>query len=178
MLTNAGANAEVFVIEPAAAGDGPVPTALTSNVELAPGASVEIPIVWDVAGLAPGPYEGYIRIIGTSSGSVARVPYWYAVASSAPASITILNTVSGARRGTVQRNAVYFRVLDASGLTLPSEAQVSVVAGDGAARGITSLDRSLPGVFALSLQLGLTPGVNTFRITAGSASVDVSITGQ
>jgi hypothetical protein len=177
-LSNVGTSAEVFVIEPIAA-NGPAPFAGVGSIEIAPGASIEVPIVWDAGGLAAGPYEGFLRITGTNSGTVARVPYWFAVASNEPASITILSASSGGRRGSVQRNAVYFRILDAAGLVLPAaEAQITVVAGDGLVRGVASLDRSIPGLFSLSLQLGLTPGVNTFRITAGSVSTDVSLTGQ
>jgi hypothetical protein len=172
-LTNLGASNETFSM--AASG-----TLLTPDgVELVSGASMDVPITLNAAGLAPGPYQGFITVTAASSGASIRIPYWYAVRSTGPARITILDLLSSARRSSTQSDAIMFRVTDASGLPITDrQPDVTSVSGGGSVRSIHSYDSDVPGLFGVDVQLGLTAGVNVFRIQAGAQTIDVSITGQ
>src|SRR5207247_1143078 len=108
-----------------------------------------------------------------------NVPYWYAVTSDEPAHITILDSIASARRGSVQREAVLFRITDVSGLNLTAaQPRVTAISGGGTARGVVSYDSDVPGLFGFDAQLGPVAGPNLFRIQAGSVTADVSITAQ
>lgn len=120
-----------------------------------------------------------MSITGISSGTGIDVPYWYAAGDGSPAHITVIRTTTGARRGSLQRNAILFRITDVSGVVLAgAQPDVSVISGGGALRRITSYDSFVPGLFGIDVRPGLTPGVNVFRIQAGIVKVDVSITGS
>ena len=54
----------------------------------------------------------------------------------------------------------------------------TVVDGGGRVDRVDSGDSDYPGLFSASVSLGAFPGVNTFRIQAGSVRLDVNITGQ
>lgn len=177
-ITNVGASTERYflTVDPRVAGAAPLLGA--SMVQLSAGASLEVPLSWVAAGLPRGTYEGFVTITGTTSGAQARIPYWYAVTSPAPVHITILDSLDGARRGGLQQNAILFRVTEASGLALTDPTpQVTVLAGGGAVRGLNSYDREVPGLWGIDVRLGASPGINVFRIQAGTVVKDVVITG-
>jgi subtilisin family serine protease len=178
-ITNVGQGAETFAVAASARGNEPAPAVATRTVQLAAGASADVPVSWSATGLAPGSYEGLLTITGSSSGTTINVPYWYAVTSSTPVHLTILDSITSARRGSLNRDAILFRVTDVSGLDLTDlQPQVNVLSGGGTVRGITSHDSDVPGVFGVDVQLGVSPGDNAFRIQAGSVVLDVSITGR
>jgi hypothetical protein len=177
-ITNVGTSDETFSISPVAGAAGATPALGTNSVQLAAGASVDVPVTWSTAGLTAGAYEGYLSISGTS-GTQTRVPYWYAVPSGIPARITILDSISSARRRSLQQDAVLFRITDMAGLNMADATpQATSVSGGGAIRGIVSHDSDVPGLFGLDVQLGSTAGQNVFRIQVGDVSVDVVITGS
>jgi hypothetical protein len=178
-LTNVGSGAETFAIAATPQTGDAVPAIASSTVELAAGASLGLPVSWNARGQGPGTYQGGLTITGTSSGTRVNVPYWYAVTSDVPANVTILDSITSARRGSLQRQAILFRITDASGLNLPaSQPQVTTVSGGGTARGVVSYDSDVPGMFGIDVQLGPVAGTNVFRIQAGSVSADVSISAQ
>jgi len=177
-ITNVGSSDETFSITPTPSTAGGSPSVAMNSVQLAAGASVDVPLTWNAGGLAAGTYEGVITISGTS-GTQTHVPYWYAVPSAVPAHITILDSITSGRRRSTQRDAVLFRVTDASGLSMASaQPQASVTVGSGAIRGIVSHDDEVPGMFGLDVQLGNAAGQNVFVIQIGDVSVQVSITGS
>jgi subtilisin family serine protease len=176
-ITNAGKSDETYSIVPVPGAAGGSPAIAINSVQLAAGASVDIPVVWNAGGLAAGPYEGYLSITGTS-GTQARIPYWYAVPSAIPARITILESITSGRRRSSQRDAVLFRITDASGLNMAdAKPQGISVSGGGLVRQIASHDTDIPGLFGLDVQLGAAAGVNVFRIQVGDISIDVAISG-
>jgi subtilisin family serine protease len=176
-LTNLGTAEDTFYIETSDRGGNAGPVADT--VQIAAGASAPVPVTWNADGLTTGAHEGFLLIRSATTGRTARVPYWYDVASSTPAAISVLSTTSSGRRNGLLRDAILFRVLDSSGLNLAgADPTVTVVAGDGVARNVVSYDSEVPGLFGVTVQLGLAPGVNTFRIQAGETSTTVSISGQ
>ena len=176
-LTNLGNGNDTFFIETAARAGSSGPRA--DSVRIGAGASMEVPVTWNADGLTSGAYEGFLLVRSQNTGRTARVPYWYSVSSTTPAAFTILSATTSGRRGAVVRDAVLFRVLDASAMNIAgAEPVVTVTEGEGIARPVVSYDSEIPGLFGLTVQLGPAAGVNTFRIQAGELSSVVNITGQ
>jgi subtilisin family serine protease len=177
-ITNVGTSAETFTIAAEMRSEGPAPAVRADTVELAAGASVDVPVSWNAGGLASGTYEGFLTITG-SSGTRAHIPYWYAVTSTTPAHVTVLATILSARRSSLQRDAILFRLTDVSGLALTdTQPKVSALSGGGNVLQVVSHDSDIPGVFGIDLQLGAAAGTNVFRIEAGDVVADVSISGR
>ncbi|MEP6535141.1 MAG: S8 family serine peptidase [Bryobacteraceae bacterium] len=176
-ITNVGQSDETFSISAVPSAAGGSPSVGMNSVQLAAGASIDVPVNWNAGGLAAGTYEGVLSIAG-SSGSRTRVPYWYAVPSGVAAHVTVLDSISSGRRRSTQRDAVLFRITDVSGLSMAdAKPQASVASGGGSIRGIVSHDDEVPGMFGLDVQLGNTAGQNVFVIQMGDVSVQVSIAG-
>jgi subtilisin family serine protease len=177
-ITNVGASTERYYITVAPRTAGLAPLLGASMVQLGAGASIAVPVSWVGAGLPLGTYEGFVTIAGTTSGAQARIPYWYAVPSPFPAHITILDRLEGARRGSAQQNAILFRVTEASGLALTDPPpEVTALSGGGGILSLNAYDREVPGLWGIDVQMGTAPGVNVFRIQAGTVVKDVAITG-
>jgi len=63
-------------------------------------------------------------------------------------------------------------------VNLPNaQPQVTVVSGGGSVLSVYSEDTDVPGLFGVDVQLGPLAGDNVFRITVGSLTYDVVITG-
>lgn len=177
-ITNIGSSTETFSILVDARTASVPPAAATSTVQLAPGASADVPVSWQAGTLAPGAHEGFFRVVGSTSGTELRIPYWYAVASGNPAAITILDRVTSARRGSLSRDAILFRVIDSAGVPLTTaNPNVVVVSGDGSVQSVNSQDDESPGLYSVNLRLGPATGSNVYRIEAGGVAITVSITG-
>lgn len=177
-ITNVGQSDETFSIVPIAGAGGGSPSIEMNSFQLAAGASMDVPVVWNAGGLAAGTYEGVLAVTGTS-GTQTHIPYWYAVPSGVPARITVLDSITSGRRRSTQRDAVLFRVTDASGLTIAdAKPQASAITGGGSIRGIVSHDDEVPGMFGVDVQMGPTAGQNVFVLQIGDVSVQVSITGS
>jgi minor extracellular serine protease Vpr len=185
-ISNLGTAAESYSLTVAPRTAGTTAPALGSNtLTIQPGQSASVPLTFTGSGLAPGQYEGFIKIRGTVSGIEERVPYWYAVASDVPATITPLYVKGDSdgidyRAGVRINNAIYFRVTDPSGIVLPNvQPTVTAASGGGTVISTVSLNRDLPGVFSVSVQLGARRGDNEFAIAVGTLDpVSVFITGN
>ena len=176
-ITNTSGSDEIYSIT--FDGAGSAPSVASNTVSLPAGGSTEIDLVWQASGLEPGSHEGFARISGATSGTELRVPYWYAVRNGVPAAITVISTTASGRRGGMLRDAVFFKVLDAAGLPLLDvPIQIESVTGGGAALSLTSYDGEVPGLYSATLRLGIAAGTNDFRLHAGDAWVDFSITGR
>ena len=175
-IANVGAGPEKFVIAASPRSGDRTPAVAAGTVELAAGAAIDLPVSWELASIAPGTYEGFLTITGTSSGTSVNVPYWYAAASGVPAHLTVLDGITSARRGTVQRQAVLFRVTDVSGLNLTdAQPQATAISGGGVVRAVSSYDSDVPGLFGIDVQLGPAAGTNVFRIQVGDITADITI---
>jgi len=111
-----------------------------------------------------------------SSGIVTRVPYWYGVASSTPAHITVLYAPV-----TAQTTAnVLFRLTDASGIIIPNiTPTVTVSSGGGSVLSLDFEDASWPGVWSVNVRLGSASGDNNvFQIAAGGITQTFAIVSQ
>jgi minor extracellular serine protease Vpr len=178
-LTNTGTAAETYTIQATPRSESSAPAPALNSVQLAPGASLELPVEWRADNLTAGGHEGYLRIVAATTGAEARVPYWYGVTSGVPSEVSIIDVTGSGRRNSALRDAVLFRVLDAAGLPVANaDVHVTAVSGGGAAQPAVSYDSEVPGLYSLTVRLGPLAGANVFRIRAGDAVQDVSITAQ
>ncbi len=178
-VTNIGASEETFSISANSRSGSTAPEIGAPTVTLAPGASADIPVALNLSGGEAGTYEGYLTVAGQSSGTQARVPYWYAVAAGVAGHVTVLDSSTSGRRGRSLKDAILFRVTESSGVNLAGvQPQVTVVSGGGAVLAVNSYDNEVPGMFGVDLQLGLSAGINVFRIQAGDVATEVAISGQ
>ncbi len=177
-LTNTGSTDDTFTLTPVASKGGVTPALGMPQVKLAAGASATVPVAWSASGMTAGTYEGVITISSASTGGQQNVPYWYAATGGA-ANVVLLDGITSARRGSIQKDALLIRVTDQSGVTLADfQPAVTVVSGGGTVTGLHSHDSDVPGLIGVDVQLGLISGSNVFQIDAGSASIRVAITGR
>jgi len=176
-VENLSAGTELYTVLVAPRGGGYAPVAAVNTLEVRAGQSGEVGLAFDGGGLAPGAYEGFVRIIGAET--EIRVPYWYVVKGGEAAAIPLLALTETGRRNGQLRNAFYFRVTDAAGVPVEGIVpDVTAVEGGGSVMSITSLDGESPGLFSATVRLGLIAGTNTFRVKGGERTRDVVITGQ
>lgn len=177
-LSNLGYGGDQYRISVAPTGSSPGPIPAVSSVALAAGTYSDVSFSFAASNLAAGAYGGFIVVQGANAGTVARIPYWYGVASPAPAHLTILYVSSAtATAGKEVDNAIWFRVTDAAGIIVSNAApKVTASAGGGSVVAVNSLDSSYPGVWSVNLKMGATAGTsNVFEITAGGLTASVTI---
>ncbi|MCW5982819.1 MAG: S8 family serine peptidase [Bryobacteraceae bacterium] len=125
---------------------------------------------------ATGKSEGMIRINGSAGTADIHVPYWFAVPSSTPAYLKIVDQDESGSPGALMRSAISIRVTDASGIPILDPApRVTVVSGGGSVVAVFSSDESFPGLYEATVRLGPEPGDNVFRVEAGTLSREVTI---
>lgn len=171
---------EIYSISVESATCSQLPTLATGEtLSVASGRTAGVSISFNTTGLAAGGCEGTITLKSLNSGTVVRVPWWYAVTSDIPAAVTQLHTTDMGRPGRVLSDAVLFRITDSAGVPITSfQPEVTVVSGGGEVSAVNSYDDEVPGLFGLDLRLGPTAGTNTFEIRAGDVRSVVTITGN
>lgn len=148
-------------------------------VRLNPGGVQPLQVRFVGANLSPGQYQGFVKLQSGRTGQTIQLPYWYAVPSNTPNTITILEQDSSGRAGAAIPEAFSFRITDASGVRVSGLTPVvTVSSGGGAVLQVYSRDAVFPGVFSADVRLGPNPGSNVFRVQAGSVTADVTITGN
>jgi hypothetical protein len=174
-LTNVGQATDTYTMQVVAAGNGAAPSIGTGSVSLDPGGSQQVPVSLTASGLAPGEYSGYVQVTGTASGSVATVPYWFAVPGSQPAGISILYQDYFDYARSTSSQAVVFRVVDAAGLpyTGALRPQTTVAGSGSAVRPYAAGD--IPGTYAVDIRTGTTSMQLTFTVGTASASVVIPV---
>ncbi|MCZ2147472.1 MAG: S8 family serine peptidase [Bryobacterales bacterium] len=154
--------------------DGVVtPSLSAASVPLASGQSASVSLTLAAGSLAPGEYQGYVRVRGTATNSEMRIPYWYGVASATPKFIKVsagLPVPAGAPR----RGLFFFRITDAIGIPIRATPTVQVLSGGATDPQVFKLDswRDLFYCYALPSP---TPGDSLFRITLGGLTRDVLV---
>lgn len=123
----------------------------------------EIQLNLDFNALPSGTHEGFL-VLRTSSGSTARVPYWFGKPESTAATIQVLDTLSSATSSTLQRDVILFRVLDTNGLSLTERPTVRVVSGTAEVREVNQRPEDALG--AWGIEVVLARGTNVFEIEA------------
>ncbi len=149
-----------------------------STLQLAPNASLDVPVDFSASSLGGGEYQGFILIESSTLGNAVRVPYWYGVPTGVAQNITILRQKTRDAAGAVVDNAFLLRITDMSGIAIADTPPViTAISGEGRVLRITSRDAFYPGIFSVRVLLGALPGPNVFRIQAGDVTKDITITG-
>jgi hypothetical protein len=179
-LSNLGYASDTFQISMSPTGNSPAPVPSATTVHLDSDTYFDLSLKFNASGLTAGAYEGFIVIQGSKSSVSTRIPYWYGVASSTPAHITVLSVTASAGAGAVVSDAFLFRVTDAPGIILGNiTPQVTVTSGGGSVVAVRSQDSSYPGVWTVQVRMGPTAGgSNVFQIAAGGLTQTVTIVAQ
>ena len=154
-LSNAGAASDTFAISIVPTGNSPAPALSANTVQLDPNGSRQISAAVNVSSLAPGEYQGYLKVSSTVNSSLATIPYWFAVPGSDPTGISILYQDFLDSAGSLSNHAVVFRVVDVAGLPYTGSLQpsVTVAASTGRIRRTYSAG-DVPGTYAVDVRLG------------------------
>ncbi|MDX2268909.1 MAG: S8 family serine peptidase [Bryobacter sp.] len=177
-LGNAGTAAADFELAVVAfPGPSAEPVLSATRLSIAAGTTGTVQIQFQGNNLPAGEYQGMITVRASNSPVLGVIPYWYAVTSDEPASITILDKPDSGDPGGQPTFGV--RVLDKSGIALNVPITVTPVCG-GEVTSVADNDPDYPGVYAVQAKLGTTLGSNVFRIAAGSARryVTVNLNGE
>ena len=177
-IANVGTASDTYTITVSPRVDGVAPTLDNGTLSVAGGTSAQLNVSFSGSSLAPGAYEGFLNIRSANSGFEAHVPYWYAVASNRANNIVILDYPQDAvRAGSLQQDAILFRVTDAAGIPLAKiKPTASVVSGGGSVVGVNNYNSDVPGLFGLDLRMGRTLATdNVFQIEAGEITYSVTI---
>jgi len=147
----------------------------SGSLTLEAGASGEVQLQWKAAELAPGAYQGYVTATDAATGTVARIPYWYAVEGGEPVLISVVSpgVLQAAAGSTVQ---ILFRVHDAAGLALIREVTATAATEGLKVVSLESAFDAAPGIWVLQVQLlgGAEPP--RVRIDCGELSKTFEIT--
>lgn len=119
-----------------------------------------------------GEYQGVILVANDANAVVARVPYWYAVRSSAVAGFSVFKLPESAAAG--ETALFYVRMVDSGGVDLLDDSlTVTPLAGGGSVVGAEVFPDAI-NMVAVGVKMGA-GGDNVFRLKSGSASRDVTI---
>ena len=171
IITNVGGAPDTFSVVAQSMGAGPAPSLSANSVQLNPGQSQSISVLFAGSALAPGAYQGYLQIQGTQNSVVSMVPYWYGVPSGVATHLTVLDSPTNGRPASQQ--AIFVRPVDDQGLFASTQPTVSVTSGNGTVTAVQSIDTDVPGAYQILVRLAA--GANTFHVVSGSASADVTI---
>ncbi|MBV6432590.1 MAG: hypothetical protein IANPNBLG_02732 [Bryobacteraceae bacterium] len=149
-----------------------IPALSTASVPLASGQSAPVNLTLSAGSLAPGEYQGFVRVRGTATNSEIRIPYWYGVASAVPRFIKV--SAVEAPAGSPRNNLIFFRITDAIGVPIRTTPTVQVLSGGATNPQLFRLDHSRD-LFGASAIPSPTPGVSLFRITLGGLTRDVLV---
>ena len=178
-LYNIGTASDTYTITVMPRVDGPAPAVDNATLSIAGGSNAQLSVSFTAAFLAPGAYEGFVNIKSANTGFEANVPYWYAVSSNTAAYITILDYLSNPpRASSLQQDAIFFRVTDASGIPLSNINPSAVCTSGGCSvLGVNNYNSEVPGLFSVDVRMGRSRATdNVFEITAGNVTYDVTIT--
>lgn len=174
ILRNLGAETATYSF--AVESSGPSPLFLSDeSFTLDAGESRALIAILAAGGLEPGAYEGFITIRQEGSAAVARIPFWYAVRSPEPATISVVGLPSCvAAGGTV---TLYARFFDSAGLQYEAPGEFTVETSSAGASVLSKGKTDLPLVYGARLQLSPFPGTNTFVFKSGPLSTTLNIRG-
>lgn len=178
-IFNLGSEAETLTLSTQPFGSGPPPVASETTLSISARSGRTLTLTVSPQGLAPGEYQGFVRIQGSRPEADIRVPYWYAIRSDVPVQIKIVDQDESGAPGALLRDAIALRVTDGAGIPLTADPPaVTVVSGGGSVVSVTSADEVYPGLWEVTLRLGGAAGNNVFRVEAGSLSKEVTIDGR
>lgn len=164
------------------------PTLWTRSVTLAAGATATVTVQAPQVRATPGAYQGFINVTANGSSTPdARIPWWFAVTSSAPTSIALDSTplyLSTNPGTSLKDGTIAVRFVDSTGVMLPPPSTVTVSNLSGPAVAGTPYKASssftcsnpcspvdFPNVWLIDVSVasGAPSGTtSTFSITSGS----------
>ncbi|MGJ5817307.1 S8 family serine peptidase [Paludibaculum fermentans] len=175
-LTNISGSKDTYTLGAEGGADQFQTSIATPTVDIEAGSSTDVVVSWNGSGMTAGAYQGAITITSANTGKTSRVPYWFASSTAAPASMNMMYSAGSANRN--RTTTVYFRVLDAAGNSLSNASPtISVVSGGGATGRVANYDSDWPGIYAVTVRVGFAAGDNVFRLQAGDATMNFTITG-
>jgi len=154
-ISNLGTASDTYAVSVVPSGDGPTPMVSSDSFTIDSNDSRPVFLSLTASGLAAGEYQGYVKVTGNASQSVATIPYWFAVPGNTPKAVAVLYTRGSITAGSNATGAVVFRVVDVAGLPLSSTAfpTASVSIGGGTVRGVYRTG-TVPGTYAIDLRAG------------------------
>jgi len=165
-LENLGPSVATLDLSVEAFDVGIAPIVSPNIVTIPPRATAQIQVRLSGAALNSGSLQGWI--VATGGGSSVRVPYWYGVRSSTVSSIMAVEIPR--RAAPSSQVTVHLRTLDAVGLPLDGfRPSLAPLCGGASVVRVDSPGSSSPLTYSAVLQTGSLPGVNAFRVTAGTA---------
>jgi hypothetical protein len=175
---NVGSTADTFRFSVEPLRGNTAPELPVTSVDLEPGASATIPVIFSGQSLLSGEYEGFVVIQPAGSTTAARTPYWHAVSSGRPQRITVISSKATGPAGGVVSAAALFRITDDAGLPVAGVLpRVEAVSGGGALDGL-QIYSNVPFAYGMTVRLGPLAGPNVFRIRAGEITKEVTVNGQ
>lgn len=154
-LTNLGTAADTFTLRVVPAADGmPAPSLSNATLSVDAGATQQVTLALNADGLAAGEYTGYIEASAANSGTVVRIPYWFAAPGSTPAGVSVLYQDWHDSPQSTSTAAVVFRVVDAAGLPYSGTTTPRVTGASGSVRAYRA--GSIPGTYAVDVRTGTT----------------------
>jgi subtilisin family serine protease len=174
-LSNLGTASDTYLVT-AAPAKGPMPVVSTNTIAIDGHGSGQLSLTLDATDLAPGEYQGSVRVTGTVNSNVAAIPYWFAVPGTTAAAISVLYQDSSVAAQSSARGAVLFRVVDVAGLPYAGSTTPTVTmrAGGGSVRR-TYRAGSVPGTFAVDLRTGSTTMQLDIVVDDVTASVVIGV---
>jgi minor extracellular serine protease Vpr len=164
-VSNLGAEAAEYSVA-VEAQTGTAPTVNENKIQLEPGAAATLRLSLDLETLDAGVYAGTL-VLRREGLVVSRTPYFFGKANPAGAvAIQPLLSPTRARSGVAQRNLIFFRVVDASGLVIQQTPKARVVIGLGEVLAVEWRDADVVGAYGLDLVLS--PGTNVIEVDAGN----------
>lgn len=145
---------------------GSAPAISTTQLDLEAGATAQLTLRLERAGLDTGSYSGSV-FVQAEGGPAMRVPYWFGKSNPAGAvEIQTLDSTASARSGVSQQDLLFIRVLDANGIAIDQRPTVRVISGTAQIREVQSRDFDLAGAFGIDIVLGF--GTNVIEVDAGN----------
>ncbi len=177
-VTNVSKSDDTFEIRIESDDTAPA-TVETVSLQLSSGESKMVLLRFRGADLKPGEYQGFLIVRSRNFATESRLPYWAGVPDFKPATIKFWRQTTGSRIN--GSGDISFQMTDIAGLPVPGTfvPNITVASGDGrVSASAVALSDTFPGLWDVTVQLGPVPGNNVFRIEAGDAKLDISITSK
>ncbi len=149
------------------------PELSVTNLAVPAGGSGTASLAWKVDGLAPGAYEGFVKVVDRSTLIESRIPYWHGVTGGAAAALTEIGT----NPATIYADSVFyvfFRLHDDAGLPVTARPVVTPIYG-GATVISLSASSYYPNTWVLRALGGPVAGWSIFQVQSGDVALSLAV---
>lgn len=150
-----------------------VPSLSTNSLSISAGGTATFSVRFTASQLAPGEYQGFIRVQG-ASGSEIRIPYWFGV----PSGVTRYIKASVANIpevGSTNQFVIAFRATDAIGIPVTDPAPTVRVISGPAHLDAVVYEAGFRALVGIKASFGMDPGATVFRIQSGAMQKDITV---